>query len=199
MFIRRSETTIGRLTFRIILSLGALALLAGIVFWGKEAVIKVEKTRATVVNIAGRQRMLSQRIVVLATLLAASTNPAKRADLRRDLQEAIAAMETAHTALLHGDPSLGLPGNPSPEVQSLYFEPPVNLDAQIRDYLAGARALAQAPETELAPDNALLQDTLTAAESGLLDALEAVVSRYQAERNSPGWNAWRCWNWSPPC
>jgi len=181
MFAKRSETTLGRLTFRIVASLTILALMSGATFVFAEITLKEEETRVAVVNIAGRQRMLSQRIAVLAALLAANSDPSTRARLRQKLQKSITAMETTHNTLLRNTGGLDLPGNLSPELQTIYFEPPLNLDTQVRRFLDTARALAQTPEASLTPDNALLQNILATAENGLLGALDAAVTQYQME------------------
>jgi hypothetical protein len=44
---------------------------------------------------------------------------------------------------------MNLPGNPSPEVRAMYFEPPLLVDSRERNYLAEAEALADVPDAEL--------------------------------------------------
>ncbi len=51
--------------------------------------------------------------------------------------------------LTNGNASMNLPGNHSPEVRAMYFEPPLLVDSRERNYLAEAEALADVPDAEL--------------------------------------------------
>ncbi|WP_017716760.1 ATP-binding protein [Kamptonema formosum] len=136
---------------------------------------------AAVVNVSGRQRMLSQRTAFFCLRLVCSQSAAEREKLRSELLEAIALMEKSHKGLIEGDPSVNLPGNPSKAIEAMYFEPPLNLDRQLRDYIREVRALAAAADADLTKDNPHLGYIISAASTELLAALNAVVSQYQKE------------------
>ncbi|MBW4492007.1 MAG: type IV pili methyl-accepting chemotaxis transducer N-terminal domain-containing protein [Oscillatoria princeps RMCB-10] len=136
---------------------------------------------AAVVNVSGRQRMLSQRTAFFCLRLVCSQSAAEREKLRSELLDAIVLMEKSHKGLIEGDPSVKLAGNPSKEIEAMYFEPPLNLDRQLRDYIREVRALAAATDAELTKDNPHLRYIMNAASTELLAALDAVVSQYQKE------------------
>jgi signal transduction histidine kinase len=136
---------------------------------------------AAVVNVSGRQRMLSQRTAFFCLRLVCSQNSAEREKLRSELLDAISLMEKSHKGLIEGDPSLKLPGKPSKAVKAMYFEPPLNLDRQLREYIREVRALAAATDAELTKDNPHLSYILNAASTELLAAMDAVVSQYQKD------------------
>jgi diguanylate cyclase (GGDEF)-like protein len=122
------------------------------------------------VNVAGRQRMLSQRIALHALRLRAA-NPTERATIQQTLLETIDEFQTAHEALLRGDNRFG---PLSDTVRNLYLEPPVNVDASVREYLRRARAVAAGRFEDLPSLEAL-------ATGEIIEKLEVMVRQYELE------------------
>lgn len=149
-----------------------------------DTIITAREITAAVINISGRQRMLSQRTALLALRLVWTQDGWEQERLRQEMLAAIDLMEKSHDALINGDAAMKLPGQPSKTVQAMYFEAPLYLDRQIRDYITQVRALGQASITELTQENPHLQYILRASATDLLAALEAVVSQYQKESDA---------------
>jgi|CXWL01.1.fsa_nt_gi putative methionine-R-sulfoxide reductase with GAF domain len=177
------------LTRRYVLALSFVAVLSITAFITLRAAITAQETSAAVVNVAGRQRMLSQRISRFALLLVLNQDTAEAAALRETLQNNVALFEASHSGLLKGGSVTGissgeilvLPGNPTTEVQKMYFSAPMNLDQQVTTYIEEARLLLAEPKSELTLENSHLRYLLTASASEILTSLNTVTSQYQKE------------------
>ncbi len=84
--------------------------------------IKDQEKDAMIINIAGRQRMLSQNIAKQALLLNISSRFELDTEdsIRTSFRKLLFEWKKAHLGLQHGDSSLSLPGKNSPEVQQLF-------------------------------------------------------------------------------
>ncbi len=137
-------------------------------------VVGDQQAYASVINLAGRQRMLSQRIALNAQGLLL-TNSAEDLDaLRHSLDE----IEAAHIALTTSTPhprlTLNAPVNASTD--AIYFGD-THLDRLMRDYIRyGDLMLSESSRTQM------VADELRQLSSGdLIMALEMAVSEYQRE------------------
>ncbi|WP_445241286.1 type IV pili methyl-accepting chemotaxis transducer N-terminal domain-containing protein [Microcoleus vaginatus] len=117
-------------------------------YFNLEEITTARKISAAVINISGRQRMLSQRTAFFCMRLVGSQNGVERAKLRGNLLEAIELMEKSHRDLINTDSSINLVSPPSATVKALYFEAPLYLDKQVRQYIDRIKALLQVPDAE---------------------------------------------------
>lgn len=126
---------------------------------------------AMAINIAGRQRMLTQRIAYLSEVLVTSRSHAVRVNTAFELAKAAEEMRSERDQLIELVPS-------SEAITRLYEEPPVRLRSRVDDYTAAAAVLAQAELAAISGNHPQYQ--LVAAASGqLLNDLEAMVTAYQ--------------------
>ncbi|MDG3443026.1 GGDEF domain-containing protein [Nitrospirillum amazonense] len=127
-----------RLTVAYVAALSLIALLSGSVHLLLDHVISQQRDSGTIINVAGRQRMLSQRIGLLARDFYEGHDEAARVPLL----QAAATMERAHRALLGGTGDMGITHGLSDAARALYFSPPTDLDRRTRDLVLAARILA---------------------------------------------------------
>ena len=150
-------------------------------YFNLEEITTARKISAALINVSGRQRMLSQRTAFFCLRLVSSRQPAEREKLRADLLETIDLMEKSHRGLINTDSSINLSNPPSPAVKTMYFEAPLYLDKKVCEYIDRIQALVQIPDTELRADNPHLLYIVEAASGELLEAFDAVVTQYQHE------------------
>jgi hemerythrin-like metal-binding protein/PAS domain S-box-containing protein len=120
----------------VLVALGLLAfgnyLLIGVV-------TSSHKMDAREINLAGRQRMLSQRIMLLSSQLDNIKDEKRKSAALKELGQAIDLMRRSHLALTRGDAALGLSPPVSEKIKALYFGPAGFVDAEVREFLALAQ------------------------------------------------------------
>ena len=170
---------------RYVFALALVALLSGSAFLLLRGVITAQESSGAVINVSGRQRMLSQRTTLFAQRLVNDlVSPEEREEVRQILTRDINLMERSHLGLTQGDAALGLPGRLSGEAAALYFSAPVNLDAGVEAHIARVRALVSAPDAELTPDNPNFTAIVATAPGALLEGLNAAVGLFEEEANA---------------
>jgi PAS domain S-box-containing protein len=171
------------MTLRYLLVLVGLGVLSVLAFLTLQLTIAAGQHDAATINISGRQRMLLRHTSVLVGQLAIEEDVLERAELKQQLVEAADSIERSHDGLLRGDAELNLDGNPSSKIQRLYFEPPLDLDARIRSFVAEARVVGRDPYSENPPDEHRLEAIKTTA-TALVAGVDELVRGYQQENEA---------------
>ncbi len=140
---------------------------------------------AAEVNIAGQQRMLSQRIGLELYELR-ETNSGEIAEKNREeLERSIDLMEQSHLALINGSVDMRLPGIRSDKTRALYFGPAGHIDNDVKAIIKAARNIVASYETEnLRSFKETTDDQYKKIQiflSNLLPTLNNVVEQYQRE------------------
>lgn len=94
---------------------------------------------APVINIAGRQRMLSQKLAKTALALQVALDQQSRRERRNELEGIVNEWTRAHRGLLQGDFDLNLPGNSDPRIQNAFVE----LEPHFKTILASVQVLLE--------------------------------------------------------
>lgn len=169
-----------RITIAYVLALSMIGLLSfGAHMFVLEVIIQQEKS-SSVINLSGRQAMLSQRVAFFAGAYAIRGTEQNRNSMR----EAIDELATAHERLSHGDEGRGIPRPDSPQLQALYFTPVTGIDSLVKTFLADAKVLAAMQSDRHDLMGSSQYDRLVVlASSELLDQLSRAVQEYEHESN----------------
>lgn len=163
-----------KLTWLYVSALTSIALMAIVGQVLIQSVLSQQKHDAFVVNIAGRQRMLSQKLSKGALALSFAGDPLGRDARRRELSAVVALWERSHLGLQLGDEKLGLPGENSAEVRRMF----TGIEAAHREMVAAAKVIATSHDAdEIARQVRLVLEN----ESKFLPGMDQIVFQYSRE------------------
>ena len=180
--IQRSSVL--RLTALYISALSVIALLAVSGQILIQTSLQRQSSDANVINIAGRQRMLSQRLSKAALAISIAATEAERASRIAELSTVTTLWESSHQGLQQGSTQLGLPGNNSATVTQLYTKIQPNFDAMVNaseGVLNAAQQNSGQPSEAFKTAIAPFIQTILQNESGFLVGMDKIVSQYQIE------------------
>lgn len=137
---------------------------------------------SALINIAGRQRMLSQRLVLHAVLAVQQQQLQEQGQAPAQpalpvFRDTLDRMARSHQRLAHGGGEW--PGAFSEGLRQAYFAPR-NADARIRDFLGLAQQVLNGLEGRRANVDAIVQE-LVAEASPVLDLLNELTLAHEAE------------------
>ncbi|MDD5716568.1 MAG: diguanylate cyclase [Sulfuricurvum sp.] len=170
---------------RYVIAISLVAILSTAAFIILHLALKVSDTTALIVNVSGKQRMLSQRIAsfsqqyyhLKSNYAQEGANTAKIDEVESALRKAIKEMRKANDALSSGVLNDVIRVEVSPESRELYFGE-TELKIRVDNYLQSAEALfnLSAPK-----DMNLVVDSIVAQSHILLPHLHSAVLQYQKE------------------
>lgn len=137
-----------------------------------EQVTMEQEGAAAVINIAGRQRMLSQRV----TLFAGEFLRTGRESDRKELEAAIRLMEQQHQTLTQPEPDSTFEARLTPPLQDLYLRQ--GLAQQVEGFLSAANRIANGTAQD---EQQTLDYLLSLASHSMLDRLDLAVRLYQTD------------------
>ncbi len=171
-----------RLTIFYICALCSVALLAILGQAIIQVAIQQQTSDAFVINIAGRQRMLSQKISKDALILQTATDPTMRTVRTQELQQAVTLWQQSQQGLQTGDPKLGLPATTSLAVKQLFSAIEPNYEAMLSAAKNVLTTFNRHPASSLqGPDISSYVDTILAQEGPFLTGMDQIVTQYQLE------------------
>ncbi len=177
---RVMDATRRRISFSYRLALSVIALIVILTTCITGYLVKTQVNDTAIINLSGRQRMLTQRIALYTHIFVESNGPERLAALQ-ELQKCVVEVEQAHAILydyaLKNAHRLGHESL----VDDMYRDPPLLIDAQMKTFLDHARAMMRLSPEQLAINQPDVVALLTEAEGRLLTSLDAATLQLQTE------------------
>lgn len=162
----RRRYTYGLLLIAVLVSASALLV---------HKMLLVKKLDAGVINVAGKQRMLSQRIALLVSHYQGALETGVAEQAHADQLKALAKLMAADHQKLISEPAT----QESQTLQMMYFSEPMQLSSRVKAYTSAAKHVAQADLYPL--DQAITQQFEAGNVLALLKDLDTVVKQYEGE------------------
>ena len=177
----KSESSKRNLTIRYIFSLCAIALLTILSYILMQVNIRNQSDDSRVINIAGRQRMLSQELSKSVLYLEKSESTNNREMLIDEIKRILSEWEKAHNGLKFGNVALGVPGENSSKVKEMFSE----IEPIFNTILNAAQSLLAINENQLSENLLVSPDSLVKRilmnEQNFLHGMESIVFQYDKE------------------
>lgn len=135
---------------------------------------------APVINVAGRQRMLSQKLAKAALAWEATEDEAGQQSRRNELQAVMQEWSRAHRGLQSGDAELHLPGINSPQIEAAFAD----LEPHYTAIIGAVEDLLSVDEDdapEKSPTRAAAVQRILTHEVEFLERMHAIVGLYEIQ------------------
>ncbi|MGE5677977.1 MAG: diguanylate cyclase [Pseudomonadota bacterium] len=160
-----------------------MSILAVMILLSQAAIqftIHFNESDSRIVNIAGRQRMLSQRINKAVLGLVYCTSEEDHNYYKRELDTSLQLWIRSHNGLLNGDDGLGLPGDNSPEIKRMFQQIEPHYEAMVaaaNDVKSIAKRNHNYNHEELLPYIEIIRNH----EADFLKGMDDIVFQYDKE------------------
>lgn len=161
----------------------ALSAIATVILTGQTLIqrhLRRQLTDSQVVNVAGKQRMLSQKLVKTVLLLRTGQPDTIRRLLYNDLLHTVRLWKISQEGLQHGNDSLHLHGQNSAAITAAF----ANVQGDFIALYTNAQKILDKLDSSLTVDEAMLQPYVAAMlrhEEPFLSGMEGIVHQYADE------------------
>jgi two-component system, NarL family, sensor histidine kinase DegS len=180
---KRGSNGFNRLGTWYILALSIIAFVAIIGQLLIQSHLHTQLSDSRVVNVAGKQRMLSQKIAKSVLGLREGQSAGERKAILRELKESFFLWKESQDGLLDGNDSLRLPGDNSADIVELFQQVAGHFNSMSGSTLQLIDALESEPEVPYSALHGGIEQILL-HEKPFLQGMEKIVNQYDAEAKS---------------
>lgn len=167
-----------QMTWRYLIALALIGCLATVSYLTATISIKAEQESGAIINVSGRQRMLSQRIAFYINRADHDHHVKSEENPLEEARAAIGLFEQSHNALISGSGDFGLTRALHSGAEAIYYGPTA-LDTLSRNYVELSRsAIAHLERGEQVPEE-MMERLNGFATSNLIQALDAAVEEFE--------------------
>jgi len=164
---------------RYMLGLGALAFAIIATFLLVQSTINRQENHGRLINLAGNQIGLSNRIAFFVSQMETSASFEDFETSRQQVGRAINLMRTQHQILLNGEPARHIPRVMTPLLKLIYFDPNFGLDLAVSRFLENAETVYGTEFGQLFLNSAAHAYVVTNGPFVLESLLNAAVTEYE--------------------
>ena len=137
------------------------------------------KDMANVINLSGRQRMLSQKISKNTLMIYKNQDPISLTYYIKDLEESLEIFDKTHQDLINGDQAIGLGIEKSDAIVVMFDE----IDPYFKTIMASGKQIINLARQELVNDDQILGEVkiINENEKVFLEKMDQIVSQYKVE------------------
>lgn len=179
-FRKEGKSDFSRLSTLYILALSAIATSIIIGQFLIQNFLKDQFYDSRVINVAGRQRMLSQKISKIVLKMEKADETGEMAALYQDLKATSYLWKTSQEGLLYGNDTLHLPGSNSNTIKKMFEQNALyylKIIGSCETILSKIEADAEVEASELQP----FISVILSNEAAFLNSMDAIVFQYDAE------------------
>ncbi len=172
-------STIQAIRLRYIIGLSTIALLVTASFITMQQVVSQQRNFSALVNLAGHQAGLSNRISYFISLMATTDDEVEFNMARSQVGRGMNKMKSVHESLRKGDPENGIPLVSSPLLKVIYDDPMVGLDKALTRFLDRVQIVYDTKMDALSIQSSAYLYVTTYGPHVLDPLLDAAVDEYE--------------------
>ncbi len=174
-----------RTTKRYTIALSLVAIMASISYFVAHRIIVAQQSSASIINMSGRQRMLSQRVALLSLIAANEKNLQVRQENVKEIKDDLRQLKDTHEKLVYFPQRIAAGyGEMSVEMKDLYFGPIVSVHQRMQNFIRDGELLVHDIEISSQPiggQHPMVRNLVTEGSGELILSLDKVVYQYQLE------------------
>ncbi len=177
------QRTFDRLSRLYIIALSAIALSVIVSQFLVRKHLNDQQSDSSVINVAGRQRMLSQKLTKEIVLLATEDSIEARLEQKEKVKQTLKLWGVSHKALQNGNDSLGLPGKNSAIIKQKFEE----LNPTFDSICTASKAIIKTIEISPAVPRSTFMDDVAMVkqhEGHFLQVMDQIVNQYDLEADA---------------
>jgi len=161
-----------------LIALGGIALTILIAQVLIQSHLNTQLNDSRVINVAGRQRALSQKLTKEILLLEEATEPEVSAQIRSEIEQTVAVWKASHLGLQNGNLEMNLQAEEDIKISSLFQ----NLDTHHEAMVNASEAILS--QEKITDDFGRQKSILLENERDFLRLMDDIVNKYDARSNA---------------